>query len=176
MIDLETIIGSNANLVDIYVLPPGIKASADENVVEVGWRRALSTAESAFGNSTVQNIKNYHHRDMTYTYDLGNDGQRAVRKLAQREMFAARARGTTPYYAIAFIEETVPPHRFPSTRDITFVEELKRSSYRVNNRLFFVHDEDQEGYHYYYFRYQHSENVDFRKIQGDLDRSMRKLK
>lgn len=168
MVDLASLASKHdTNLVEIYLLPPGVQASADDHVVDVAWTRPF--AGPLFGNGTTQNMKNYHHRDMTYTYDLGNDGQRAVRKLAQHEAFERRL------YAIAFMEETVPPHRFPSTRDMTFVEELKRSCYRINNRLFFVHDEDTEGRHYYYFRYQHAENVDLQKVQADLDRAVRKV-
>lgn len=171
MFDLEATIGASpdANMVEIYVLPPG--AACDSNVVNVGWTKTIHTP---FENGTTQNLKNYHHRDMTYTYDLSNDGQRAIRKLAQHEAFASLSRDRG-LYAIAFMEDTVPPHRFPSTRDVTFTEELKRTCYRINNRLFFVHDEELNKYHYYYFRYQHAENVDLRKMQADLDRALKKV-
>ena len=174
IIDLESIIGgsggSGGNVVEIYLLPsPQTDTSA--NVVDISWKKPLSLRAPFLQNGTVQHVRNYYHRDMCYSYDLENDGQKILRKLAKKEVNSEGRRGI---YAVVFHEETLPTHRFPATKDITYTEEIKHTSFRINNRMFLYHDEEDD-FHTYYIRYQHSENVDFRKMQSDLDKTLGKL-
>jgi hypothetical protein len=135
-------------------------------VISVMWKKNIHPTK--FGAPTTQLLKEYHYRDMIYIYDLESDNQRIVRRLAQESMCSLTQR----IYALSFIEEVLPPHRFPSTRDITHTETLKRMSYRINNRVQFIHDIDEtKQIHYYYFRYMHSDNVDMRKIESDIQRA-----
>lgn len=165
--DIQSVIATNPNIniIESYVFRPSNEIAS---AVKIGWCEEVPFSINHGMGATTQVVKEYHHRDMTYIYDLDSDGQRAVRRLAQKEDTTVRG-----LYTIAFIEETIPTHRFPSTRDIAHAEVVKRRSYRINNRMHFIHDEDEAGFHYYYFRYQHSDNVDIRKMQADFDRSFR---
>lgn len=169
IINLEHIVSeyADANAVEIYILPPS-RNGADGRVIDVSWKKPL-TLRGPFACGTVQYVRNYYHRDMCYSYDLENDGQKVTRKLAKKDVRAAGG-----LYAIVFQEEMLPPHRFPATKDITYVEEVKHQSYRINNRMFLYHDEE-DGEHTYYIRYNHSDNVDLRKMQSDLDRALATL-
>lgn len=157
---------SNVNVIESYICPE--PAATDASCVKVGWGREVPFTINHGTGATAQNLKEYHHRDMTYIYDLDTDGQRTIRRLVQKEDF-----GTRYVYTVGLVEENLPTHRFPSTRDISHTEVVKRLLYRINNRMHFIHDEDESGVHYYYFRYQHADNVDVRKMQADFDRSFR---
>lgn len=160
---------SSINIIETYICPEST-ANLGSDPVLVGWDRDIPFTINHSTTPTFQTVKEYHHRDMTYIYDLENDGQRVVRRLAQKEDTA----GGNNVYTVAYTEEVLPTHRFPSTRDIAHSEITKRKSYRINNRLHFIHDEDEDGrLHYYYFRYQHADNVDVRKMQHDFDRTFR---
>lgn len=161
---------SRINLIELYICPEEVRA--DDHKICVGRSTAVSLNMRSSIPYSVQNLKIYHYRDLTYIYDLDNDGQRTIRKLAQKEDFTCGRN----IYCVASIEEVIPTHRFPSTQDITHTEVIKRKSYRLNNRMYFIHDEDDTGMHYYYFRYQHSDNVDIRKMQADFDRAFKQIR
>lgn len=165
ILDLLSSPESAANIVEVYVCPPNADAAM------VGWKHALTVRMPSAQGGTTQDIKNYHHRDMTYSYDLENGAQRVVRKLAQ----ACHRAGEL--YAVAFNEEVIPIHRFPSTRDMSHVEVVRRTSWRINNRMYIIDDlEVDTGIHYHYIRYQHSDNVDARKMQSDFERALRQIR
>lgn len=167
--DIATLVNysTDVNVVEAYVCPSAV--SADNDRIKIGWDTEVSFTINHNTAPTVQMIKEYHHRDITYVYDLDNDGQRAMRRVVQKEDF-----NTRNTYTIAICEDVIPSHRFPSTQDIAHSEVIQRSSYRINNRMFFIHDvEVASGTHYYYFRYSHSNNVDTKKMQTDFDRSFR---
>lgn len=169
MMDLDTLVSSSCNQVEIYVCPQAVHHES-ANSISVGWTKPLPSLPTAFGNGTHQDLKEYHYRDMTYVYDIANDGQRVYRKLAQKE------HSRDNLYGVSYIEDTIPSHRFPCTTDITHECNMTRTTYRINNRMFFVHDIDDTGMHYYYVRYQHSPNVDVKKMQQDLNRTLASIK
>jgi hypothetical protein len=75
-------------------------------------------------------------------------------------------------------EETLPSHMFPCTNEISHKTTTQRMSYRINNRTFLCHDKvsekDTEN-EYLYIRYNHSQQVDLKKIQADIENSIRSL-
>jgi hypothetical protein len=166
--EFETLLSENTNVVEIYICPTTVVFDG-KFTVQVGWHEPIVLG-TGIGSPTVQEIKEYYHRDLVYTYDIANDGQRAFRRLVQNE----RASGN-----MCFMEETIPSHRFPCTKDIAHETTIVRRSYRVNNRMFFIHDRDPEQNNYYYLRYQHSDNVDIKKMNLDFQKIcgyLRKIK
>jgi hypothetical protein len=166
--DVTRIIGSqgsiNANVFEFYLYPGATDGS--DGVVSVMWKKIIHPMK--FGTSTTQYVKEYHYRDMVYIYDLDSDNQRVVRRLAQESLVSPRA----SLCALSYLEEVLPSHRFPSTLDMTHIDTFKRTTYRINNRVQFIHDADEtKQIHYYYFRYMHSENVDMHKIDADIQRA-----
>jgi hypothetical protein len=161
--EIESLLTESTNLVEVYVCPTKVDY-ATKQWVNVGWNAPYKLG-TGFGVGNKQELKEYHHRDLTYMYDLANDGQRAYRKLAQNEA-AHRS-----MYAVSYLEETVPTHRFPCTQEVAHEDTIVRTTYRINNRIHFIHDTDKNQNNYYYFRYQHSDNVDLKKIQSDFNKS-----
>lgn len=163
--NLDNILTESCNYVEIYICPDNVR---DTNEIDVGHKSPLQLG-SGLGNGTKQELREYHHRDMAYIYDLENDAQRVVRKLAQ----SMSVQGNM--FAISFIEEVLSSHRFPCTNNIAHITKITRTTYRINNRMFLVHDKDETS-NYYYIRYHHSGNVDTLKMQQDLDRAIGHLK
>jgi len=155
----------NTNVVEVYLCPHDVH---DKSNIKVGWKQPLGIS-TMFGNGVKQELKEYHHRDMTYVYDLANDGQRAMRRLGQKDVCNGNM------YAISFMEETIPTHRFPSTKEIVHEEVIVRTSFRINNRMHVVHD-NIENVHHYFIRYQHSDNVDIKKMVHDFNRALGMLR
>jgi hypothetical protein len=162
MIDLSAIMKEGCNVVDVYVCPV-VSDHRDKYDVHVAWS-AEQKLGNGLGKGSTQELKEYYHSDMVYVYDHANDGQKVLRRLARHEVSYQNM------YAISFMEEVLPSHRFPCTKDIMHEEDVTRTMFRINNRMYFVHDVDTKGHHYYYVRYQHSDNVDIKKMQSDLDR------
>lgn len=160
--DISTILTTDSNYVEIHFCPDRVALDTN-NVIKVGWDQPAKL-NNRLTNATKQEIKEYFHRDLVYLYDLQNDGQRVYRKLPQKEY----ANGNL--YAIAYIEEVLPSHRFPCTDEIAHEHVINRTSYRINNRMYFVHDVDESSKHTYYIRYNHADNVDLKKMQLDLDK------
>ena len=167
MIDLATLLSEHGNHVEIYICPQMVHESTS---IKVGWRNAIKLDSLRLGNGSQQHIKEYYHRDMVYTYDLTNDGQRVYRKLAQNDLCYDRI------YAVSYIEEVLPTHRFPCTCDTAHEMTVHRTTYRINNRMYFVHDIEDDQNHYYYVKYQHAQNVDMKKMQQDLDHVLARIK
>lgn len=163
--NLDNVLTESCNHVEIYVCPNLVR---DESEIDVGHKTQLQLG-NVLGNGTKQELKEYYHRDMAYIYDLENDAQRVVRKLPQSMCVQGNL------FAISFLEEVLSSHRFPCTNNIAHGTKITRITYRINNRMFLVHDKD-ETHHYYYIRYHHSGNVDTRKMQQDLDRVIGQLK
>lgn len=166
--ELASLLGESTNYLEVYICPQHIR-HGDTHVVSVGWA-ATNNIGRGLGNASVQTFKEYHNKDLTYTYDLSNDCQRVSRKLAQSE------HSTNNVYAISFIEETLPSHRYPCTTDVMCDVKITRTVWRINNRMQFIHDMDDNKNNYYYIRYYHSPNVDLRKMQQDFDKTWSYLK
>ena len=78
-------------------------------------------------------------------------------------------------YAVCLDEDVLPSHRFPCTQEIVKEGSVTRSSMRINNRMFLMHY-IEDGHHYVYVRYQHASNVDIKKMQEDLDKTLNRLR
>lgn len=124
-----------------------------------------------WNNRHTHSIVEYYHQELRYTYDKSNDGQKTTQTIFQKDVFDA------PWYMVGLREETLPPHRFPCTKDIAHKTYIDRTIYTLSNRLFcYLDTYPEEGIRHLYFRYQHSPNVDIAKHEGDLQRAIRLLK
>lgn len=183
-IDLSVYLRDPVGVVEIYWLPQRRPEVQTETLwVDIGWPSSPEKALARlFGNGSVQRFTEFQHRDLTYIYDLMNDGQRAFRRVTHQDQLLERT------YILALSEETVPPHRFPCVREIQASTTTSRTVYRINNRMFVFHDRvnytpsgsppgtPDETAQYVYIRYQHAPNVDLTKMQIDLQRTLGILK
>lgn len=161
-------------VVEIYMCPDRVNETL--NTINAGWKTVPNSFQKIAGNATSQTMNNqhplklyeYHHRDLCCSYDKTNDTQKIIKKTLMKEAYAGN------FYGSCFIEEILPSHRFPCTQEITKEGNVERSSLRINNRMFICHDVEDD-YHYIYIRYQHAANVDMKKMQEDLDKTLHKL-
>jgi hypothetical protein len=161
MVDLSAFLGDDTNLVEIFLCPGG-------DPLQVGWAPSLPIPAS-LGTGIDVCVKEYHHRDMVYSFEAETDAQRAWRKTLQMDQWSK------PYYIASYLEETIPVHRFPCTQEVAYEVDVHRTSFRINNRMFLYHDREHE-HEYLYLRYVHAPNVDVKKMQQDLDRTLSKLR
>lgn len=174
---LEDLVGAGGadgvNVVDIYLLPAVVAHTpSPPHVVDVGWTRPLSLPASC-GVGHSQDVTEYVHRDLVYVYDMANDGQRGFRRVVKGEAWGTRT------YAVASYEEAVPPHAFPSTKEITHRAEVRRVAYRLHHRLQLVHEPAcaaNGDRHTYVLRYTHADNVDVKKVAQEVRTVMRGLR
>jgi hypothetical protein len=155
----------NVNLVEV-----SLYRSKQSFGYEVGWSKPnvklTEALEDTYGSGFKQNLMEYVHRDMVYVYDRYDDRQKVYRKIPQNE------NDHNPVYGVGYKEETLPVHRFPCTSEVTTRQQIRRVQYRVNNRMFIHDDEDEDKNHYYTIRYQHSTNVDLKKMEQDFERAL----
>lgn len=164
--DLHSLIQANTHVVEVFLCPESVKSDDPHAHVHVGWEKPF--AIQGLGNGHATKLHEYYHRDLCYSYDMGNDAQRVVRRVEQNEQHHGN------WYGTAYTEDVLPSHMFPSTKEIVKEGCIDRISYRINNRMFIYHDHEP-GNDYYYVRYQHAPNVDLQKMQADLDKAMRML-
>jgi len=181
--ELSVYLAEPVNIVEIYWLPQRRpEVQSDTLYVDVGWPCAPTASLARFfGNGTSQRYREYTHRDVTYSYDLANDAQRAYQRATAQDHLMDRA------YVLALHEEPVPPHRFPCVKEIQESTDVTRTTYRINNRMYVTHDtvapaEGAAGRapaapaEYVYVRYNHAANVDLARMQQDLQRTLGILK
>lgn len=158
--DITSLLHDDVNVIDIYVCPRGATDGA------IGWAKPVQTIPTFGGKGTAQHFIEYHHRELCYVYDTANDGQRVLKKTVIG--FSTHK----PFMAYAYQEDQLPPHKFPCVSEVTHRQEIHRTTYRINNRLFFIVDceraENGEDWTYYYVRYQHAPNVDTKKLEDDI--------
>lgn len=167
MIDLANFVRDDAQVVEIYICPDMMNASDICMSVPIGWKNPIPK-NFHMGQGHTTKFREYHHRDLMYSYDLESDAQKVVRKTLTDDKVEKRL------YVAAYQEDVLPSHRFPCTNEITHESEVVRTSYRINNRMYLHHDKE-DGYEYLYIRYQHVPNVDVKQMQFDLQRVLRKL-
>ena len=161
---LEHLVSDDVNCVEIYVGTGVGAASTCKTVVQVAASSCPNLA--GFGAGHTSRYKDYYFGDMSYSYDLSNDGQRITSRKLVNDVTPA-----PKLYVMCFKETTLPSHRFPCTRNLSHTSETLRTTYRINNRMFINHDRtDSEAKGYVYIRYNHSTQVDLAKMQNDLDR------
>ena len=116
---------------------------------------------------------------------MANDGQRVSKRTYIKDM-ATATQANPQMYVLGIKEDTLPSHRFPCTNEIAHKNTTKRVSYRINNRMFLcvdtehtehpenTHDtQDTEATSYMYIKYNHSPQVDLKKMQSDVERTIR---
>lgn len=168
MIDLSSLVGNcGEGVVEVFVCPQ--RVSPDANPMRIGWPTGKAPAVPKLVNVGVPlRVIEYNHRDLTYSYDQGNDAQRVTRKTPLNEAFHQNM------WAVCYDEEVLPVHRFPCTQEITKEGVIERLCYRLNNRMFLIID--REGnFDTMYVKYQHAANVDLAKMQDDLDKILRRV-
>jgi hypothetical protein len=124
-ISLEECIIPDVNLVDVYIcrIPPKkINPYDVAATIDITWSNTNDNSKILknyinFKNSTE--IYEYHYRDLCYSYDLSNDGQRVVRKIFKKDIC------TDSCYAISFNEEVLPSHMYPCVNEETAKKHIK---------------------------------------------------
>ena len=165
---METILGSDAsiNVIESYILPPA--PSIHPTIIQIGWKTCPVTILKAFSRYPQQSmdLKEYHYRDLVYSFDLSSDQQKLVCRRLKNE-------ATTPTrYTIGIFEDVLPSHRYPCSTETTHDSVVSKTSYKINNRIQLIHDVIDGTSHVLYIRYQHSPNVDMTKMQSDFDRAV----
>lgn len=161
--DLSTFVTDQTQVVDVYICPYILRE--DDPDVRIGWDKSCKIP---MHRGTPMHLKEYHHRDLCYTYDMENDAQRVVRKTLLHDKRVGKT------YIAAYEEEVLPTHCFPCVQEITHEAEVHRISYRINNRMFLYHDKIG-SWEYVYIRYQHAQNVDMKQMNADIHRILEKF-
>ena len=187
LITLESWLRSapNTNTIEISIINP-IKdkdkesiATTMSGIIDISNPKLPSHINlSMFGNTTPCRFTNYYHKDLVYTYNMLNDGQRVYKRtLLLDELSNLDQR----IYVACYYEDNLASHRFPTSDNINNKNIIDRNSYRINNRIFLIHDTVYEennkigGNEYIYLRYNHSYNVEIDKMQHDIERVVRLL-
>lgn len=155
--ELSALLNDEVTVVEIYLCR---RSDNSMQWIQVGWDKPM-TVPSTFGNGTVQTMMEYYHRELCYVYDTNNDGQRVIK----RNLLCHKVNGN--YAAYAFAEEQLPSHTFPCVDEITHKQEIERTTYRINNRISFIVDKEEDHY-YFFLRYHHAPNVDAKKMDADV--------
>lgn len=143
-----------------------------------------------FGGGYETKLANYFYKDLCYSYDLANDAQRVIKRnvlqdINQGDNISTR-KNTMACYVLCINEDTLPSHRFPCVREVSHTNVVNRTSYRINNRMYVIHesecteeDEKEKDKHYenqlLYVRYNHAPQVDLKQMQNDLDKVLKLL-
>lgn len=165
---LKESILEDTNVVELYFCPESIPQ--DSSIVCCGWKHLPRIPLKSFRNRLDQELVEYAHKDLLYQYDLSNDGQRVF----QRNCLQDKIFGTN--YLVSLQEESLPTHRFPSTREINDKKKYKKVQFKVNNRIYLHIEEDVDtDSHNIFLRYQHAHNVDLEKMEEEWQETYKLL-
>lgn len=163
---LSSLISENVNVVEIYFCPEDININSTS--FTCCWEALPKIPVHTFKNRMDQTIMEYCHRDLVYSFDQCNDSQRVYQKNQISDYVDNKM------YITSFQEESHPTHRFPCTLEIHEKREIYRVYYKVNNRLFFVIEKENEKWTMY-LRYNHSFNVDMENMELDWQQTLKML-
>jgi len=170
---LDKLLQESVNRVEIYLSPEPYSSQDIYQVYSIGWNpdtlalRNLKMFGLPFETTTYELVS----EDITYSYDLATDGQRALRKVWKTDHIEGSL------YGIGFQEEVLPSHRFPCTTDISITQTVERKQYRINNRIqLTVESIKNNPETVIYISYYHSPNVDMDKMNRDLNYCFKRLR
>ena len=172
ILDLDNLVKKNC--VEIYFTNKSVSLDDVKYDIDVNSSQSSKKPKIAslpfYGKYNTKIIE-YYYKDMIYTYDLSNDAQKVFRKTVLQDYTSPR---NNKMYCVSYNEETLPIHRFPSTNEIINKEEITRTTYRINNRIFVYHDKyESKNIEYIYIKYNHSENIDIKKMQEDIEKTIK---
>jgi len=176
----------DTNCIEVY-LSKHIGLHPDSHIINISTDPETKTLLSKFGKGTFTKLKNYYHKDYQYSYDLSTDAQKVTKRFHLQD-WNPHAR----IYVVSYNENVLTSHMFPTTAEITHVNIIERTTYRINNRLFIYNDKvygeiessnlnelddfNEIMYNeYIYLRYNHAQQVDLKQIQLDIERVVRQL-
>lgn len=163
---LSSLLTENVNVVEIYFCPDDL--TLDASSFTCSWETLPKIPVHTFKNRMDQCVMEYCHRDLIYSFDQSNDAQRVY----QRNLISDSV--DNKMYIVSFQEESQPTHRFPCTLEIHEKREIHRVYYKVNNRIFFVVEKENEKWTMY-LRYNHSSNVDMDSMETDWQQVFKML-
>ena len=154
------------NIVEIFCCPSYFKdISNNGNIINIKWTKPAEF----FSLENPQTEIQYYHRDMCYVFDVSNDAQKGYRRILKKDLFYRNI------YITAIQEEIIPSHYFPSTKDITEIVKITRHTQKINNRMHWINETDDNGGWVSYIRYQHAPNVEMTKMQQDLEKTIDRM-
>jgi hypothetical protein len=180
-LDIESLLSgaSSINCIEIYFLQ---HPHTSDHAINVS--NSMKNLEKGFGSGFQSTYTTFYYKDLSYVYDMANDGQRVLKREFIKDLHEPQSN----VYALCLNEDTLPSQAFPCVDTINHKNTLHRQSYRINNRLFLCHDtitetttpssqslQSQQPYECIYLRYNHASQVDLKKIQGDIDQVIRRL-
>lgn len=167
--DINRYLKNDINSVYIYLNNP---KNPEYINVKVDKDDVIKYMNTHYGEGNNIEFTEYTMKDMVYCYNKSNDGQKVYRKILKNH--------GVKNGIYCYDEELLPPHRFPCTDDIKYKCEIKKFSYRINNRIYLNYEEeknkDDETYKYIYIHYKHSENVDVKRMNIDILKVMKYLR
>lgn len=179
-------VSPRANVIEWYVLPEAGDDNDADDYNEPLWINFAFT-EPQFPSIRFRHpvaLEEYRHKELVYSYDRSNDGQRTMYREALSESWNARG----DLYRLVFQEDILPSHRFPCSALTVKNDAFVRRSFKINNRLCLIEEvletgaetKPKEKAHVprfqYYLRYTHAANVDVVKMQADLDQFIGRYK
>jgi len=154
------------NVVELYFCPESIEANS--YVFQCGWKELPRLPVHLFKNRLDQQLTEYYHRDLIYSYDRSNDAQRTY----QRTWIQDDLQGSM--YTVAYQEESLPTHRFPCLQEINEKKTFHKIHYKINNRMYFILEKDETDWTFY-LRYNHASNVELDKMNQDWQFALDKI-
>jgi hypothetical protein len=170
-IDLQNLLANkNVNCVEVYIRNTHT-SSKDSSVIPLHGMQKSNIV--TFGSGHTMTIKNYYYKDLCYSYDTVNDAQRVIKRAHVHDYDAGNGA-----YVLCINEDTLPSHRFPCVNEVSHTNNVLRTSYRINNRMYVNHEsvnEDGVCTEIVYVRYNHAPQVDLKQMQNDMDKVLKLL-
>lgn len=161
--DLSLLINNNSNKVELYFCSEEI--SLDGSSFNCSWESLPRIPLNIFKGRIDQKTIEFCHRDLTYSYDMSNDSQRVYQNILVNDKVDGKL------YIASFNEEVHPTHRFPCTSEINEKREIYKIIYKINNRMSFNIEKENERWSLY-LKYNHSSIVDMDSMNKDWNEKL----
>jgi hypothetical protein len=164
--DLSSYLDENTNVVELYFCQEEINSNTIS--FSCSWDKLPRIPLNIFKSRIDQVIIEFHKGDIVYCYDQGNDSQRVYQKELKKDKVDGKI------YISSLNELTYPTHRFPCTNNINDKRTIHRISYKINNRMSFIIEKENELWTLY-MRYNHSSIVDIDSMNKEWNEKLKQL-
>jgi len=166
MINIDSIITENTNLIEIYLCSKQDFNNKDINI-KIS-EENLNKIKDHFKITREVKFISYYYNNINYNYDTSNDSQILNIKKIENDVFYNTNK--LNFYYISYCENKLPNHYFPCINNINNKEIYNITEFKINNRITLIISNNN-----CYIQYRYNKNVETEKTQGLINNIIKKI-
>ena len=166
MIDINSLITENTNLVEIYICNKQLFDNKKINIeLNIDF---LNKIKQTFKITREVKYISYNRNNLNYIYDTSNDNQLLITRNLEKDNFENYNK--IDLYYLILKENKLPNYYFACTNNLDNKEDLNVVEFKINNRITLIIRNNN-----CFIQYKYNNNVETDKISFILNNIIKKL-